>query len=149
MVMARRRRPATRPRRLRGGMSKRKRKKDEGPSVNAGRTFADKDRPRRWYVVLKVDFAWSLVWWEKGRVRTIPLSHMKQRKIRITAFDFPMSQLLDAWGVTTRQIDQYLEQHMYRWDDDVQHVRATRRPLTGRTIDVVRPSHRHHGVGGS
>ena len=38
--------------------------------VNVGRTFADKDRPARWYVYLKVSGIYSLVWWEKGKLRT-------------------------------------------------------------------------------
>lgn len=117
--------------------------------INAGRTFADKDRPTRWYVVLPVDAIWSLVWWENGKAKTIPLSHMKKKKIRITAFDFPMSQLLARWGVDAKTVDRFLEEHIYRWDPDVIRVRKTRRPLTGRTIDVVRHAHRSHGVGGS
>lgn len=123
-----------------------KRRKTAEPDISAGRTFADKDHPTRWYVVLRVDYVWSLVWWEKGKPKTIPLAHVQSGRVRITSFPFPVSQLLARWGITSKDLDLFMEQHVYRHDPDVIEVRATRRPLTGRTLEVVRQRHRSHMV---
>lgn len=109
--------------------------------VNVGRTFADKDKPSRWYVVLKVDHVYALVWWEGGEPHAVPVSEMKRRKIKLDSFDFPMSQLLHRWGITARQLDEFLESGMYRHEPDVSHVRSTRKPTNGRTTHHLK--HRH------
>ena len=116
--------------------------------LNVGRTFADKDRPDRWYVVLIVDGCWSLVWWEDGVPHEIPTSQIKRRKVRLDAFDFPMNQLLARWGISARDLDAFLEQRMYRWDADVREVRNNRQPLNGRTTLHVRHRHKVRGVRG-
>ncbi len=129
-------------------MSKRRRKKKKLPEavISAGRTFADKDEPTRWYVVLPIDYVWSLAWWEEGVLKTRPIRDVQSGKVRITSFSFPVSQLIMRWGITSKQLDEFMEEHVYRHEPDVLNVRATRRPLTGRTIEHVRP--RHRTVGG-
>jgi len=114
--------------------------------VNACRTFADRDFPLRWYVVLPVDRVWSLVWWEEGKVKTIALAHMKRKRVRLTSYEFPLSQLLMRWGLTSKELDRYLEAHVYKWNRDILKVRATRKPLTGKTLEIVRPVHKVHDV---
>lgn len=109
--------------------------------INVGRTFADKDHPGRWYVVLVVDEVWALVWWEDGKPHAVPFDQRKELGIRLDSFDFSMKQLLTRWGVTAKVVDKFLEERMYRYDPDVKNVRETRRPLTGRTLEVIRPRH--------
>ncbi|KKL72350.1 hypothetical protein LCGC14_2085820, partial [marine sediment metagenome] len=129
-------------------------RKSEGPRVNAGRTFADKDRPTRWYVVLPVDAVWSLVWWEDGRVRTIPMSHMTREKIRITVFDFPMSQ-------RHMQLSDVITFHGYdkpkEFEQKIVTCKEYQRPIIctewltrqrGNTFESILPLFAQHHVGG-
>lgn len=127
---------------------KRKRKAISEAQIAAGRTFADVNNPLRWYVVLPVDFVWSLVWWEGGKPKVLPIAEVQGGRVEVTAFGFPVSQLLARWGITSAELDRFLEDHFYRHDRDVQTVRATRRPLTGRTLEHVRERYRGPAVGG-
>ena len=120
--------------------------------INVGRVCVDKDRPLRWYVVLALGpgSIWCLVWWEHGEFRAIPLGSMAAKKIRLDTFevDFPVYQLLARWGITSAQLDAFMEDEVYRWDADVAKVRETRQPLNGRTIEHVRHRHPDPNVGG-
>lgn len=109
--------------------------------VALGKTFADLDHPGRWYVLLPVDGAFCLVWWEGGRPRTVLRS-----QVRIEQRDFAVYQLLARWGIKTSELDAFLERRFYRWEPDVRKVRQTRKPLTtpGRTLEHQPHQHRAH-----
>lgn len=113
------------------------RKRSGGGRINVGRTFADKDNPGHWYVYLRVDGIYLLCRWEEGVLRT-----KLRNEVRLDAFDFPVYQLLARWGITSATLDAFMERSYYRDDADVKNVRATRRPINGRTIEHVRPRHR-------
>ena len=111
--------------------------------VNLGRTFADKDHPGHWYVYLRVNGVYLLCRWERGVLKT-----KLRNDVRIDAFDFSVYQLLTAWGITSRELDAFMERHTYLGDPDVVRVRRDNKPLNGRTIEHVRHRHPDPNVGG-
>ena len=106
--------------------------------MGVGKTFADKDRPNRWYVCLPVDGVWSFVWWE-GRFYTV-----LPNEVRVEPYAFSIYQHVTRWGVSIREVDRFIEDRFYKWDPDVKNVRATRDPLNNKTIWHAPIRHKVH-----